>query len=382
MTFHEFIFSSYKPHQVKRHLAFWAVYSVYFYLQSISPDCIKGLERSQVFSYAFNSLFCFLPACILCVYVLLYVLYPMFLRRKHYTAFFAALLLLFGATVCINYFFSILFLQLSCNCDTAGIIFMRKFALGFLNSQNAIIAGCLALGIKLTINWYVQKQENILLAREKMKTTLGNIRKKIRPDYFFLSLNMLRQHIKAKRPDSADMIINFSELLSYWLYEADEELVTLEHDLSVIRKFIALEEARQGCVASAHITVSGKTADVYIVPMVLLPFVEWGYTVTAVKKNRNQRLQLLLTNINQRLLVDLTVYGVATKDGMDISHTEPVQNAINRLMLFYHNDYSLDIKEESDQVKILLTVPVISARDIQQKQSIFQSSAPAAYEPV
>jgi len=210
--------------RITRHLAFWLAYGAYFYLQSISPDCIKELDPRDVFSFAFTSLWCFLPACILCVYVSLEVLYPFFLRKKRYIRLFLSFFPLFAVCVCINYFFSVLFLKLSCHCNIDDIIFLRKFTLGYLNSQNAIIAGALALGIRLTKNWYLQKEENLRLAGEKARASLNLEKVKIHPDFLLLSLDNIIGHIRTGSPDAADTIVDLSDKLSRWLYE-EEDLV-------------------------------------------------------------------------------------------------------------------------------------------------------------
>lgn len=207
-----------------RHLAFWSCYGIYFYLQSISPDCIKELNPKDVFSFAFTSVYCFLPACFLCVYISLEVLYPFYLRKKRYIRLFLGFLLLFWSCVCINYYFSTLFLKISCHCNIDNIIFMRKFSLGYLNSQNAIIAGMLALGIRLTKNWYLFKEENLTLAAERARAGLNLEKIKIHPDFLLLSLDNIIGRIKTGSPDAADTIVDLSDRLSRWLYE-EEDLV-------------------------------------------------------------------------------------------------------------------------------------------------------------
>jgi len=218
LSVHAFIFSPVKKLRLLRHLAFWSAYSIYFYLQSISPDCIKELDPKDVFSFAFTSLCCFLPACILCVYTSLGILYPYFLRRKKYLRLFLSFFLLFGICVWMNYYFSVLFLKLSCHCNVDNIIFLRKFTLGYLNGQNAIIAGFLALGIRLTRNWYFFKEENLRLAGEKTRTQLNLEKVKIHPEFLLISLDNIIADIKAEKPDAADKIVDLSDRLSRWLY--------------------------------------------------------------------------------------------------------------------------------------------------------------------
>jgi len=158
------------------------------------------------------------------VYVSLEVLYPFFLRKKKYIPLFLSFFLLFGICVCMNYYFSLLFLKISCNCNVDDIIFLRKFTLGYLNSQNAIIAGALALGIRLTRNWYLFKEENLRLASEKARTSLNLEKVKIHPDFLLLSLDNIVGHIKTGSPEAADQIVDLSDRLSRWLYE-EEDLV-------------------------------------------------------------------------------------------------------------------------------------------------------------
>jgi len=224
LSFQSFIFSPAKRTQVLRHLAFWLIYGIYFYMQSLSPDCIKELDPRDVFSFAFTSAWCFLPVCILCVYISLEVFYPLLLRKTRYIALFLSFLLLFAVSFCINYFFSVLFLRVSSPIPIGEISFMRKFTLGYLNSQNAVIAGALAFGIRLTKNWYLQKEENLRLAALKARTSLDLEKVKIHPDFLLRSLDNIIGDIKTGNPAAADTIVDLSDRLSRWLYE-EEDLV-------------------------------------------------------------------------------------------------------------------------------------------------------------
>lgn len=222
LSLHAFIFSPGKKHRRQRHLAFWAVYASYFYMQSISPNCIKELNSKDVFSYAFVSLYCFLPACVISVYVSLTVFYSYIHRKKKYAIALLGYFALYAILAFINYFFSLLFFQQSCHCDIAQVPFMRKFALGYINGQNAIIAGVLALGIRLTRNWYVQVKENLLLAKKAARTALDLEKTKLHPDFLLGSLDNIVHRIRTGSPDAPDKIVDLSDKLSRWLYEEEE----------------------------------------------------------------------------------------------------------------------------------------------------------------
>jgi len=222
LSLHTLIFSPAKKHRRQRHLAFWAVYASYFYMQSISPNCIKELDPKDVFSYAFVSLYCFVPACIISVYVSLTVFYSYIHRKKQYAIALLGYFALFALLIFINYFLSLLFFQQACHCDVAHIPFMRKFSLGYINGQNAIIAGVLALGLRLTRNWYVQVKENLILSQKTARTELDLEKTKLHPDFLLGSLDNIIHRIRTGNPDAPDKIVDLSDKLSRWLYEEEE----------------------------------------------------------------------------------------------------------------------------------------------------------------
>jgi hypothetical protein len=253
---------------------FWLLYAIYFYLQGISPDCVKGLDPSDVYYYAFTSAVCFLPGCVASVYVFLYILDPHFLKKKNYWGFFAGTGVLLALVVGMNYFFSLLFFRLSCHCDVAGIPATRIFAEGFLNSQNAMIAGGVALGAKLAAGGYYQKLENLKLARVQTASRLEALKAKAQPDYLLCQLESIAAHIRARATDPPVMILQLSGLLHYWLYEGAAEAVPLEEEIAIVQYFLQLETARRSSSRVGKLWVEGKIQSVTIAPMILLPLVQ------------------------------------------------------------------------------------------------------------
>jgi hypothetical protein len=341
---------------VRRHLAFWAVYCVYYYSQSISPDCVKGLNPDEVFRYAFVSLYCYLPACIFSFYVSLYILLPAFLRNKRYFALALGFVWLFMACSTVDYFASIAFLKISCHCNTDGIIFMRKFSLGFTNAQNAIMAGGLAIGIKLTCRWYVQKQENLLLTKQKMRNRLRLLKVKIRPSFLFRSLHDITEQLKEGSPGAARMVLHLSDLLSYLLYEGEEESVPLMNDLSILEKFIALEMARRGPMLNMRTRVTGDMGEHEIAPMILLPLLQTVFETACPAPAEYLSADLHIFTTPAGIFFRFTIHATATSNRPFINHTDAAQAVRNRLNHSYPGNYLLDISEAGGTIEISLDI--------------------------
>ncbi|HEY1216474.1 MAG TPA: histidine kinase [Bryobacteraceae bacterium] len=322
------------------------LYGVYFYLQGISPDCVKGLDRSEVMYYAFTSAVCFLPGCAACVYACLYILAPRLLIKKNYWGFAAGVMLLFGLTAGMNYFFSLLFFRMSCHCDVRSIPAMRVFAIGFLNSQNAMIAGGVVLGAKLAAGEYYQRRENLRLARLQTRNRLGALKAKAQPDYLLCQLGSIATHIRAGATDPPAMILQLSGLLRYWLYEGMEETISLEEECTTIQHFLRLEGARRCLPRVGDLRIEGDIRRVRLAPMILLPLLQAASSRCPEDRHGAPLtfLQLRIALKGSRLSFRLDRAYPASRDGL-FEDSEPVQSAIERLELCYPGRHMLDIRE-------------------------------------
>src|SRR5882672_3101254 len=102
MTRQEFIFSNRVKHRMSRHLVFWILYCTYFWMQSINPYGVEDFSHANTYKFAFYSLCCFGPTCILSTYLTVYFLLPAFLEKRKYALFATGFFLLVGLDLFIN----------------------------------------------------------------------------------------------------------------------------------------------------------------------------------------------------------------------------------------------------------------------------------------
>ena len=96
--------------------------------------------------------------------------------------------------------------------------FFGIFGLGHLNSVWAIIVSTFAIGIRLTKNWYRQKQENLEIAAKKARTDLKLEKSIVHPEFLSRSLNSIYCKINSGSNDAPVMVLKLSDLLNYALY--------------------------------------------------------------------------------------------------------------------------------------------------------------------
>src|SRR5262249_17807916 len=113
MTLRSIIYSNNRRPRLARHLLFWLVYALYFTMQSYFPTGdIKGI--SGYFAYvAVISTAMYFPFCFFAAYLLLYYLYPRYLRWGRPLAFGWRFLALIALGFVTNYFTGILFYRIT-----------------------------------------------------------------------------------------------------------------------------------------------------------------------------------------------------------------------------------------------------------------------------
>jgi hypothetical protein len=385
---YDFIFSNNTSHKLTRHLVFWILFSVYFWVQSIRPEEYSEFFEASPYKSAFISFCCFIPVCLLTVYLFIYILLPVFLQKKNYLSFSFAFFSWFSVAIFINYFFAGLFLnnipRLFLNNihdkTYAEPNFINKFNFGYLNTIWAITIGLIALGIKLTKNWYQQQKENLQITAEKARTELRIQKAFIQPDFLLRSLQNIAAKIDIDSDDPGIMVLKLSDLLSYSLYQNEVDLVPLEKELSGLHDFISLEEKNPDYFFTINMQVNGDAGNKFIPPMIVLALLQKS---VAMLHNEDSNLHEIIMKIN--ILSDQVAIKIAFFNANNGAHKildwEPIiQNAEKRLsVLFAPDEYQIEVTGGKGTV-IMLNIPL--ANNLSSPQNTPDKNAkPSFYEP-
>lgn len=112
---------------------------------------------------------------------------------------------------------------------------------GAIGINVACFLSIVALGIKFTKHWYLQQKQNRLLARQKITNQLKLLKLRIQPEFLFESLQSLYYKIASDKNQASEILLKLSELLSYMLYESNDDFVPVQRELFIIQEFITLE---------------------------------------------------------------------------------------------------------------------------------------------
>jgi LytS/YehU family sensor histidine kinase len=201
------------------------------------------------------------------------------------------------------------------------------------------------------------------LLKENIEAQLQLLRAQLHPHFLFNTLNNIYSQTQLESPNGSKMIMGLSNILRYILYEGKNPLVLLKQELQMINEYIDLEKIRYGNKLDVHVLIPDKTNDIYIAPLLLLPFVEncFKHGTSNMLENPwiNLTVELKDTTLVMKLMNGKTPLNgnVQEKQGIGIN------NVSQRLNLLYKDKFDLQIQEDEEVFVVDLKVELIKIKN-------------------
>lgn len=177
--------------------------------------------------------------------------------------------------------------------------YFRPHAIIMLMSRHSITIDMglsfLASGIKIAKTLYLQQQENTKLMKERSQNEIRIAKGRIQPAFLIRSLNIIYSNICKMEPDAPQQILRLSEILSYILYECNENLVLLEKELEMTRIMIDMEKIKYDNQFELLLETSGDFENKYIRPLTLFSQINQILQMCPVEKEANNIVAIIIT---------------------------------------------------------------------------------------
>lgn len=362
MTINQFIFSNRPSLRIKRHLSFWLVFILPRLLLNADLQKPNDFFSYQAYKPSLFLMLCILPVCIFSVYTFLYILLPFF-QKKRFVAFILA-----GISVLIlNYFLAQFFYQLArpaiCpDCDAIAVPDKVSISLD-IGINTAGFLSVVALGIKFTIHWYLQQKQNRILARQKISNELKLLKARIQPVFLFESLGTIYKSIDVNKNDAAEILIKLSDLLSYVLYECNNDFVVVQRELIITNTYIELEKIIRNKDFLIIYTVKNSESTKYIPSFIVLFLIQ--NCIAAFHNEVEKAPSYIEIEINAGVdILDLKICAQQPdSEALRYIFQEIVNTIRQRLETFYADTYELNFFEEKGISVINISLTLLA--DIQ-----------------
>jgi len=146
--------------------------------------------------------------------------------------------------------------------------------------------------IKGLETWISNRQQAVLLEKEKLEAELNLLRLQINPHFLFNTLNNIYTLAYQSDKRAAPMIAKLSHLLRYLFSECQGHRVPLERELALLAHYIDLEQLRIGEESNVDFYVEGVESHHEMAPLILLTLVENCFKHSDIRSNSEGWIRL------------------------------------------------------------------------------------------
>ena len=334
-----------------RHGLFWFVSWAFqgFLYSFLYIDSLTLLT----FIISFTESLIYLPQHIFLSYSIIYFVLPQFIFRGQYWAG----LFIIIALIVITAFLSPLILYYVIEPFRTLLDFPYRFKGVFYSFLGGLrvsmtIAG-FAVAIKLVKHWYLKKAENEKLEKARLRAELELLKQQLHPHFMFNTLNSIYAMALRNSTQTADAIMQLSNLMRYMIAESGAPAISLSKEIQILRNYMNLEKGRIGDRLDQSLHVDGTLENKQIAPLLLLPFLENSYKHGVYGSPDAAWLTLNIDVRDSELRFHL-VNGKSPSQ--NAGSGTGLQNVRRRLSMLYPGSHDLRISEDEETFVVSLTL--------------------------
>jgi two-component system, LytTR family, sensor kinase len=194
---------------------------------------------------------------------------------------------------------------------------------------------------------------------------LSFLRSQLNPHFLFNALNSIHALSLMQSTKASDAVILLSDLMRYTLNYGKRNLVPLEEEMDIVRKYLELEKIRFGKKLTYQFDIQPDTLSILIPPIIVQTLTE-NAIKHAIRQNVNGGSIKIKTTIkDQFLIIDIINNGQLTqkKDPSVIEQNDGgigIENTEKRLQMLYGDKAFFELKNaNNEEVVARLKIPLI-----------------------
>lgn len=210
------------------------------------------------------------------------------------------------------------------------------------------------LGVKLYFKQRGDQKHLAELEKENLEQQLEYLKYQINPHFFMNTLNNIHALVDIDPEKAKDTILELSKMMRFVLYEGNKEGVPLSKEFEFIRTYIHLMRLRYTDKVKITINMPKILVDKQIPPLMLITFIENAFK-HGISYQHESFIDIKV-EISDKLL--FTCRNSKAEKANEEKGGVGLANVKKRLNLLYDNNYTLNIKDETDVYSVELTIPI------------------------
>jgi len=310
-------------------------------------------KRAFSFSRTATVEFCYLLFIAGNYYLNVYYTIPVFLYRKKYAGFVSVMFAGIVAAALLRVPLAMFLNQNLFLVQRPVPGFSTLFVNSFLNIFIWVV--CIVAG-KLIIDRFHFQQHVDEVEKQKERAELDFLNAQFNPHFLFNSINSIYGNIDKHNTTARNMLLTFSDMLRYQLYDCNSNAINIEKEMNYIRNYVALQKARKEESVIIELHIGENLAGFSIAPLLFIAFIENSFKYVGSNGDMEHRVFISLMKagntfyFNCRNTKEMNIAVNGDHKGIGVA------NAQRRLQLLYPKTHELEITNSADYYEVNLKI--------------------------
>jgi two-component system LytT family sensor kinase len=195
------------------------------------------------------------------------------------------------------------------------------------------------------------QQQLALLEKERVKHELDFLKAQINPHALFNSLNSIYGHIDKQNQTARNILLKFSGLLRYQLYDCGEDKISLQKEMEYIKNYISFQQIRkeENLIVDTDINIEESSQS--IAPLLLVVLIENAFKFVSNFTDKDNKIDIKIAVTGSQFnfyVSNTTEHRQALTALLNPGGGIGIVNLKRRLELLYPNKYEIAFKQEAD----------------------------------
>jgi len=203
----------------------------------------------------------------------------------------------------------------------------------------------------------IQNQRYIAaMEHEKAITELNFLKAQINPHFLFNSLNSIYGYIDKNNKTARNILLKFSEMLRYQLYECNTNSISIKKEIEYVRNYVALQQYRKEENLIVHLQIEDPPEGFEIAPLILVVFIENAFKYVSNFDSKENKIIISLSFQNRML--SFYIFNTTEHRQQGLCNGIGLANVKRRLEILYPDKHKLNINkgEEFYETKLKINL--------------------------
>jgi len=345
-----------KKWRIVRHVGLILVAAITMFPQrNLTVDFLKNAGEAnptELLNSIYLTFFFLFIEALATIYINLFILIPKLLLRNKFMLYLVSCIALVGISIIIELSIPDTIIKYL----PVGYVATEFSLKSILESTTMAFVFLIATaGYRVFKKWLYDTQQISAIKEAKLKEELTNLKNQINPHFLFNTLNNLNTLIATNATKASAVVLGLSDVLRFYLYEADKDQVLLKKDTDILKQVLELEKIRRSDFQFA-LTTNKNISGIMVPPLIFTNFVE-----NAIKHSICDNA-FSFVNIGFCIEGNYLVFecenSIPQNKRINKYGGLGLQNVQRRLELIYGQTYNLVINEIDNKFIVKLKLPL------------------------